>query len=420
MKLVVATLIAAELSLVGRAQAQPAEPASVEAPAPAALEPAETLLSTLQIHGFASEGGFASTANDYIGHSSRGSLELFEAGINFSTQLSDRLRVGVQLFSQDEGTTNDATPRLDWAYLDYRVRSWLGLRAGRVKIPFGLYNDYIDIDAARVQILLPQSLYPITNRSVLTAQTGFLMYGNISLPAGAALDYQAYAGVLSAPLPGAQDANANRVYAFDSKYVVGGDVFLHPPIEGLRIGASVLRASLDQYFNLAASTRAVLIAVGLAPPSFDGNLIFSLRPANLWVTSAEYTRGDWLVAAEYSHWFARTPVTPAVLPTTTTDSERFYAMATYHIFDWLAAGAYYAVLNADVRDRSGTDKMKFAQPFYAWKRDAAASLRFDVNDHWLWKLEAHFIDGAADLDMTLNPTPRRYWGMFLARTTVTF
>jgi hypothetical protein len=50
----------------------------------------------------------------------------------------------------------------------------------------------------------------------------------------------------------------------------------------------------------------------------------------------------------------------------------------------------------------------------------AASLRFDVNDHWLWKLEGHFIDGAAELDSTYNPNPKRYWGMFLLRTTVTF
>ena len=48
----------------------------------------------MQVHGFVSEGGFVSTANDYIGASSRGSLKFFEAGINVSPDLTDRLHVG--------------------------------------------------------------------------------------------------------------------------------------------------------------------------------------------------------------------------------------------------------------------------------------------------------------------------------------
>jgi hypothetical protein len=51
---------------------------------------------------------------------------------------------------------------------------------------------------------------------------------------------------------------------------------------------------------------------------------------------------------------------------------------------------------------------------------AAATARYDVNDHWLWKLEAHFIDGAAAINRTLDAMPQRYWGLFLLRTTVTY
>jgi hypothetical protein len=64
--------------------------------------------------------------------------------------------------------------------------------------------------------------------------------------------------------------------------------------------------------------------------------------------------------------------------------------------------------------------MRFAEPFLAWQRDATATLRFDVNDRWLWKVEAHVIDGTADLFATRNPDPERWWGLFLVKTTVTF
>ena len=64
--------------------------------------------------------------------------------------------------------------------------------------------------------------------------------------------------------------------------------------------------------------------------------------------------------------------------------------------------------------------MKYPERFYAWQRDAAVTIRYDVNDHWLWKLEGHFIDGTAALPAAQNPNPDRFWGLVLLRTTVTF
>src|SRR5690242_18271308 len=111
-------------------------------------------VAKFQVHGFVGEGAFVSTANNYIGDSPRGSLALFEAGLNVSTEVADRLRVGMQLYARNVGDFRDLPPRLDWAYIDYRWKSWLGLRAGIIKMPFGLYNEYADIDAARTAILM--------------------------------------------------------------------------------------------------------------------------------------------------------------------------------------------------------------------------------------------------------------------------
>jgi hypothetical protein len=371
-------------------------------------------LPDVRVHGFVSEGGFLSTDNDYIGKSSRGTLEFFEAAINAQTDLSDKLHVGLQLFSQDEGAQNDSTPRLDWGFLDYHWRRELGIRAGRVRIPFGLYNEYIDIDSSRVPILLPQSVYPLTERTVLNSQTGFLVYGDLPLCHFGSLEYQAYGGELSTPLAPGQDANSSRLYQIDSKYIYGGQLFWHPPVDGLRVGAG-----LDEYINLAPALTQLFIMEGVVPPTFDGNVIGSIRPANFWIASAEYMVDDWQFAAEYSRWFERARFDPVVLPAATSDNERFYGLAAYHINDELAASAYYSVLYTDVNDRSGSNKMAFPSKYDAWSRDAAATLRWDVNDHWLWKAEAHFIDGAAYVSAT-QPMPARYWGMFLVRTTVTF
>jgi hypothetical protein len=178
-----------------------AQEVTPDAPAPvspdAASDPEPGFeLPALALHGFVSQGAFLSTDNDYLGRSERGSVEFLEAALNVSTEVTDRLRVGAQLFTRDLGPIGNYALTLDWAYLDYRWRDWLGLRAGRVKMPFGLYNEFSDIDSARLPILLPQSVYPIVDRDFLLAHTGFSLYGSYTLGGAGALDYQLFAGTI--------------------------------------------------------------------------------------------------------------------------------------------------------------------------------------------------------------------------------
>ncbi len=393
------------------AEAQSAGPASGPEPVVAAPRPAR-----VEIHGFVSEGAFASTSNDYFGSASRAGLDAFEGGVNVSTEAADRLRVGVQLFARNIGTIRDTAPRFDWAFLDYRWRRWLGVRAGIIKMPFGLYNEYGDIDAARLPILLPSSVYPLRDRDVFLSHTGFAVHGERSLGAAGDLEYQAWLGNLTIPRTALQLSHAtlDRVAV---KYVTGGQVFWHPPLDGLRVGATALRTSIDFHIAVDATLAGALIAGGLVPANYDGKLVISQRPATFVIGSAEYVRGDWLVAAEYSRWFTRQRSSlPVAIPTFERDSEKLYAMVTYQLSSAFQAGGYYSIYNYDVDDTPPT----YAQPFLGFQRDLSGTLRFDVNDHWLWKLEAHFMDGAASLPSELTTQADRYWGLFLVRTTVTF
>jgi hypothetical protein len=376
-------------------------------------------LPAIDIHGFVSEGGFVSTANNYIGESTRGSLEFFEAGVNVSTEVADRLRVGLQLFSRDEGTLRDEAPRIDWAFLDYHWQPWLGLRAGVIKMPFGLYNEYADVDSARLPILLPQSIYPIRNREALLSHTGLALYGNQPIGALGELDYQAWLGTLTVPA-NALELNGASLDQVDTRYVTGAQLFWQPPVDGLRLGATFVRASIDFQLTIDPDQVAALIAAGLVPADYDGALTISQKPAQFWILSAEFIHEDWLFAAEYSRATKHQKTTlPDLLPTINEDAEHFYAMVTYRLTPSLETGVDCSVSHPDAHDRDGSDA-RFAEHFYAYQRDLAAMLRFDVDDHWLWKAEAHLIDGTADLLSAPNPHPERYWGLFLFRTTVTF
>jgi hypothetical protein len=380
---------------------------------------ATRILERIQVHGFVSEGGFISTANEFIGKSSRGSLKFLEVGLNLSVSLTDQLRVGVQFVSRSVGNLSEEIPRLDWAIIDYRYRPWFGVRAGAIKLPLGLYNEFIGVDATRAAILLPQSVYPLRNRDALVSHTGFAVYGDVPLGPAGVLEYQAWLGILAIPRS-ALELDGASLESVDTKYVTGGQLF-YRPIEGLRVGATYLRASLDFNLRLDSGNTQQLIAAGLVAPDYNGKLVVQQSPASFWVASAEYTVGDWLFAFEYSRWFKHQKSSlPLLLPAFEQDEERFYGMLTYRISPHFELGSYYSVTHVNADDRRGRRENFRGKRITAFQRDLAGTLRIDVNDYWLWKLEAHLIDGVGELQSTQNPNPTRLWGMFLIRTTVTF
>src|SRR5215510_11082674 len=83
----------------------------------------------VHVHGFVSQGFIKTTHNDYLAKSERGSFEFTEVGLNFTTFLTDELRLGVQFFARDVGPIGDYKPQVDWFYLDYRFADWFGIRA---------------------------------------------------------------------------------------------------------------------------------------------------------------------------------------------------------------------------------------------------------------------------------------------------
>lgn len=58
----------------------------------------------IDIHGFISQGFLRSSEYNYLANSSKdGSFQYNEMGINFSKELNDKLRIGLQFFPRDVG-----------------------------------------------------------------------------------------------------------------------------------------------------------------------------------------------------------------------------------------------------------------------------------------------------------------------------
>ena len=67
-------------------------------------EPGQAL--TVSVHGFVSQGFILSSRYNYLAKSKQGSAEFSEIGLNFTVPVTEKLRVGMQLFSRIEGRTS--------------------------------------------------------------------------------------------------------------------------------------------------------------------------------------------------------------------------------------------------------------------------------------------------------------------------
>ena len=367
----------------------------------------------IQVHGFVSQGFIKTSSNNYLSQSQRGAFDFTEIGINLTKHLFDQMRVGVQAFVRDLGPSGSFVPQINWAYLDYRFRDWLGVRAGRTKIPFGLYNEGSEADSARVPILLPQSIYPIDNQDYLLAQTGGEIYGDVQLGTAGEIEYRAYGGTLQVSTPAASPGLT--VANLHVPYVFGGRVTWSPPVDGFRLSASYQSLRFDWDYDIAASLSMPLQKAGLLPADFDGTVPTQFY-VKLYVASAEYEVGDLLLSAEYSRWIGDIDSSAPKLVSAHAVNERYYAMVSYRAARWFTPGAYYSVYLPDVHQTSGRENVQY---------DVAVTARYDITSHWLVKVEGHFMDGTAAIDPSLNggaslKTLTRDWGVLLFKTTAYF
>jgi len=235
---------------------------------------------------------------------------------------------------------------------------------------------------------------------LLLAQTGLEAYGYFRLGPVGGLEYRLYGGTLFSNPPAAPAGTT--LTNFTVPYIAGGRLMWDTPIEGLRAGGSAQMLRFDTTFSIPG-------AMGMPPTKLEFDL-----PFVLWLASAEYTVGNLVVAAEYGRWRGDVEVTGA--PTERVVNERYYAMASYRVAPWFTPGIYYSSLTTDIHKPNTQDN---------YQRDAAATLRFDLNAFWLFKLEGHFISGTTDLASNLNDGRplidlTRNWSLFLAKTTAYF
>ncbi|MEO6421608.1 MAG: hypothetical protein ABIR84_02690, partial [Candidatus Nitrotoga sp.] len=137
--------------------------------------------SELQLHGFLTQGVVTTSDNNFLGQSkNKASTDFREIGLNASLRATADVQLSAGLLSHKAGATDNGEVRLDYGLIDWTISSSDqgrgGIRLGRVKNAYGLYNKTRNVAFTRPSILLPQSIYFERTRNVTVAADGAELY----------------------------------------------------------------------------------------------------------------------------------------------------------------------------------------------------------------------------------------------------
>lgn len=326
----------------------------------------------IQLHGYATQGFLYTTHNNaFYAESSNGSPAWIEAVLNVSAVPTPKLRVAVQARYALLGTSGNALT-LDWAAADYKVNDRFGVRFGKVKTPWGLFNETQDIDSSYMWSLLPQSIYDITTRNADLSHIGGVAYGTLRLdPKIGKLEYRGWGGEALIPTDDGQfadlAASGNAPLNPFTYVIYGGALHWFAPVPGLMIGGS------DTLAN-----RASVALVGGTE---------TIAPWNNESLFAKYEKDKLMIAYEWNRQASPGTLDLTGLPVTSANSDprAWYAMATYKMSGKLSLGPYDSQA-FDHQESLGPDR---------YTKDWTVSGRYDVNEFIYIKAEQHFIDGTS-------------------------
>lgn len=366
-----------------------------------------------QVHGFASLTLVNTTDNNFFGQSDdQVSKDFSEVGVNASWRLTPEVQLSAEVLSHRAGGTDDGGVRLDYGLVDWtavsREEGRAGLRLGRVKTAYGLYNTTRDVPFTRPSIILPQSIYFERTRNLTVSADGGEFYVQSYSDAGSLSASFAY-GQPQTDTDAAKVAlvGLNRPGSLDSSLAPDFQVLYEGSGGKYRLAFTALR--LDLRYR----------------PGFGDRLKagrFELTPL---IFSAQYNAENWSLTSEYALRRSSVKDFGPFFYNGTADGESYYVQGTYRIAPQWEALLRYDAYYADKNDRDG---QVFAAAtglpgFTRFAKDWTAGLRFDVTPQFMLRAEVHQLDGTGFLAVQDNPNAqslRRYWDTFMLQASFRF
>jgi hypothetical protein len=328
-------------------------------------EPVPGWLSKVSMHGYVSQAYAVSEDHPIFGIPTDGTTDYRDLALQFRYDQNRKNAFVVQFRHERFGErTIDDDVELDWAFYQRNFSDRLSLKAGRIPLPLGIFNEAQGAATTSPFFRPPHEFYDrhYTSKTV----EGVLTSASLGRAGGWSFDIDAYFGqwVLD------QWEHEERA---DAKNAWGGQVWVNTPVQGVRIGGGAYRCEVEptagyarnyDYFALHGSIDADFDRWRVATEVFTGNL-------------SDYGR--------YRTWYGQVGFD-------VTEKLSVHARGTVARFE--------APINGhDVRARISDD--------------IGLSVNYALQPSLLFKVEGHTNEGLLRDDMPRNlyaePSRTRYW-----------
>ncbi|WP_293267138.1 hypothetical protein [Neptunomonas sp.] len=376
---------------------------------------AEDSISEWYWGGFITQGLASSDHNNFAGKSSEGiSADLREVAFYATWRAADLVHFSGQLMSRKFGEVDDGNLQFDYLLVDFglspSVSSEYGIRIGRVKLPYGFYNETRDVSFTRPSIALPQSIYFNTTRELQLSSDGAIVYGHLPL-GDMRLDIDF--------LVGAPRESVNNEYGYFRANYSGR-----------------FEDDLGIMSRVSLSDGADIWKIGLTLGQFDltyipgplGELGLKEGGLNLEVAifGGQYNTEKWSFTSEYMYiQVDRTDLGGVFEFNGKSTSESYYLQTEYRFAkDWdllLRYDVFY--LNKKDRNGSITEQRSGRPAFSQWSKDVTLGAGWQATPNISFRAEWHHVQGTAWLAVQDNldaGSLKKDWNLYLLQAAYRF
>lgn len=201
-------------------------------------------LDRLQVHGFLTQGMAASSDLPIYGMQDKASTDFRVAALLFRYAMSDKGSFVLQLEHRRVGTSalNQANSDVsfNWGYYQHRFGT-AAVKLGRMPLPAGIFTGIRDVGTILPFYRAPFSYYPDSYE----AFDGAHVSARFTLGGSFVLAPEVYGGGLNVKGVSAIPPTGQVAYSVRANDLVGTQVWLETPVQGLRFGAGARTADID-------------------------------------------------------------------------------------------------------------------------------------------------------------------------------
>jgi hypothetical protein len=346
--------------------------------------------SALSVHGYLTQG-YGLTGHDTVmGLTPTGTADYRRAAIvgRYAASPSDNfvVQIGHRRLGNSPTMRFEDNLKVDAAFYEHRFGFGTSIRAGKAALPSGIYNDVRYVGTLMPFYRAPYSVYA-EGAYVSETIDGVVAAHTLALGNSWSLSTQAYAGdfgLLEFRTVVDSVGGASYVGApMESKNVLGGQLWLSTPIEGLRVGYGSRRK--DDYGGLFESWRALDRRMIDMTASVDANF------------------EHWQLRAERNHIYGGN-----------VDVQSEYIQAGISPRHWLSINAQSEFQRIDAAEPGGPMLRLDVN------RDDAIGVNFGLSGGSVLKFEQHRTKGF-NFEQVVNPFgPRMLGSYFIASLSTTF